>query len=64
MLGKQINLHCERNRKIVKPPRKKSEKIQSMTHGLSAIARGINASTAAQDKRSEHQLKENVEKEH
>ena len=49
--------------KIVKPPHKKSEKIKSTTHGLSAIARGINASIAAQDKRFERQLKENTERE-
>ena len=29
---------------------------------MSAIARGINSSIAAQDKRFEHQLKENIEK--
>ena len=39
--------------KIAKPPNKKSEKLKSTTHGLSAIARGINASIAAQDKRFE-----------
>ena len=49
--------------KIAKPPHKKSEKIKSTTHGLSAIARGINASIAAQDKRFERQLKENDERE-
>ena len=49
--------------KIAKPPHKKSEKIKSTTHGLSAIARGINASIAAQDKRFERQLKENAERE-
>ena len=49
--------------KIAKPPHKKSEKIKSTTHGLSAIARGINASIAAQDKRFERQLKENTERE-
>ena len=49
--------------KIVKPPQKKLEKIKSTTHGLSAIARGINASIAAQGKRFECQLKENAERE-
>ena len=49
--------------KIVKPPHKKSEKINSTTHGLSAIAHGINASIAGQDKRFERQLKENTERE-
>ena len=49
--------------KIVKPPHKKSEKIKFTTHGLSAIARGINSSIAAQDKRFERQLKENAERE-
>ena len=44
------------------PPHKKSIKIKSTTHGLSAIARGINASIAAQDKRFEPQLKENAER--
>ena len=37
--------------KIAKPPHKKSEKIKSTTHGLSAIARGINASISVQNKR-------------
>ena len=37
--------------KIVKPPHKKLEKIKSTIHGLSVIARGINASIAVQDKR-------------
>ena len=46
--------------KVVKSPYKNSEKIKSTTHGLSAIARGINASIAAQDKRFERQLKENA----
>ena len=49
--------------RIVKPPHKKSEKIKSTTHGLSAIARGINASIAAQDSGFQRQLKENVERE-
>ena len=49
--------------KIAKPPHKKSEKIKSTTHGLSAIARGINASIAAQDSGFQRQLKENVERE-
>ena len=49
--------------KIVKPPHKKSEKIKSTTHGLSAIARGTNASIAAQDNRFERHLKENAERE-
>ena len=48
--------------KIVKPPHNKSEKIKSITHGLSVIARGINALIAAQDKRFECQLKENAER--
>ena len=38
-------------------------KIKSTTHGLSAIPRGINASTAVQYKRFEGQLKENAERE-
>ena len=49
--------------KIVKSPHKNSEKIKSTTHGLSAIASGINVSIAAQDKIFEHQLKENAEME-
>ena len=49
--------------KIVKLPHKKSENIKSTTHGLSAIARGINASIAAQDSGFQRQLKENVERE-
>ena len=48
--------------KIVKPPHKKSEKIKSTTYGLPAVARGINTSIAAQDKRFERQLKENAER--
>ena len=47
--------------KTVKPPHKKSEKIKSTKHGSSAIARGINASIAARDKRFQRQLKENAE---
>ena len=39
--------------KIVKPPNKKSEQIKSTMHGLSAIARGIKASIAAQYRRFE-----------
>ena len=49
--------------KIVKPPHKKSEKTKFTTHGLSAIARGINALIAAQDKRFERPLKERAERE-
>ena len=49
--------------KTVQPPHKKSEKIKSTKHGLSAIARGINTSIAAQDRRFERQLQENAERE-
>ena len=49
--------------KIVKLPHKKSEKIKSTAHGLSATARGINTSIAAQGKRFDRQLKENAERE-
>ena len=45
------------------PPHKKSEKIKSTSHGLSAIARGINTSIIAQGKRFDRQLKANEEKE-
>ena len=53
----------QKKSKIVKPLHKKSEKIKSTTHGVSAIARGINASIATQDKRFERQLQENAERE-
>ena len=61
MLDKLIPLR--KKSKIVKPPHKELEKIKSTTHGLPAIARGINGSIAAQGKRFECQLKENAERE-
>ena len=39
----------QKKSKIVKPPHKKLEKVKSTTHGLSAIARGINSSITAQE---------------
>ena len=53
----------QKKSKIVKPSHKKLEKIKSITHGLPAIARGINSSITAQDKIFERQLKENAERE-
>ena len=53
----------QKKSRIVKPPHKKSEKTKSATHGLSAVARAMNASITAQDKRFERQLKENAERE-
>lgn len=58
-----IKTPTKKKLKVVLPPHKKCEKIKSTKHGLSAIARGINASIAAQNKRFEQQLKENKERE-
>jgi hypothetical protein len=61
--GSEIPPPPKKKSKFVAPAHKKAEKIKSTAHGLSAIARGIQASIIAQDKRFERQLKENSEKE-
>ena len=49
--------------KVVPPPNKKAEKIKSTKHGLSAIARGINSSIIAQDRRFAAQMEMAKERE-